>query len=122
MTKIKLYAASLAMACSLPFAGVWADDRKMGQAGVAATETEAAAIDMDGQPIAGYMLMTPQEKQRREAYRALHRDRMTQRARSQGMDPEDIANLPATAAGREALASDDMNRDDPLSEGEGEVQ
>ena len=139
MTKFKLYAASIAVACSLPLAGVWADDSKMGQAEAAATQTEAGAIDLDGQPIAGYKLMTPDERQefkdrmealdsaeQRQAYRALHRDRMTQRARSQGMDLEDIEDLPATAAGREEPSSDDMetemNRDDPLSEGEGEVQ
>lgn len=139
MNKIKLYAASLAVLCSLPLAGVWANDSEVGQAQVSAAQTEAGAIDQDGQPISGYKLMTPEERQefkdrmegldsaeQRQAYRALHRDRMTQRARSQGMDLEDIEDLPATAAGREEPASGDMetemNRDDPLSEGEGEVQ
>lgn len=139
MTKIKLYTVSLAVACSMPLAGVWADDSKMGQEEAAATQSEAGSMDQDGQPIAGYKLMTPEERQefkdrmqaldsaeQRQAYRSLHRDRMTQRAKSQGMDLEDIENLPATAAGQEEPASEDMetemNRDDPLSEGEGEVQ
>lgn len=139
MTTIKLCAVSLALACALPLAGVWADDSKMGQEGVAATETEAGAMDMDGQPIAGYKMMTPEERQefrdrmealdsaeQRQAYRALHRDRMAQRAKAQGMDLEDIEDLPATAAGREGPEADDMetdmSREDPLSEGEGDVQ
>lgn len=139
MTKIKLYAASLAVACSLPLAGVWASDSGMDQDKVADAQTEAGAMDQDGQPIAGYKLMTPEERQefkdrmqgldsaeQRQAYRSLHRDRMTQRAKAQGMDLEDIEDLPATAAGQESPASDDMesdkSREDPLSEGEGEVQ
>ncbi|MFE8072546.1 hypothetical protein QQM79_15915 [Marinobacteraceae bacterium S3BR75-40.1] len=68
--------------------------------------------DRDHQPIVGWQLMTPEERQafqqkmrsmdsaqERQAYREEHREMMQERARAQGIDLE---HMPATAAGKQS--------------------
>ncbi|WP_213476641.1 hypothetical protein [Marinobacter lipolyticus] len=62
--------------------------------------------DQDGRPMVGYHLMTPEERQQyrhrmnaldsaedRQAFRDQHHQRMVDRARAQGLDPDTVSDL-----------------------------
>lgn len=79
--------------------------------------------DQDGQPVAGYRLMTPEERaeyqekmqsmdsaEDRQAYREQHRQRMMDRARAQGLEPDAVNGLSGLSANDQRAVDDSESR------------
>lgn len=107
------FSAALVVALSVPVTAVYAQDQdqdRLRDRDQTMDQMRDQMRDRDGQPIAGYNLMTEQERaqfrermrslntrQERQAYRQEHHQQMVERARARGMELED---LPPTAAGQ----------------------
>ncbi|MGM0769110.1 MAG: hypothetical protein ACQEV6_13890 [Pseudomonadota bacterium] len=109
-------ALSLAVALAVPAGAALAQqDQSQNQMRSQMTERDQSRMrDQDGHPMAGYQLMTPEEREQyrdrmgsmnsagdRQAYREQHHQRMVERARAQGLDADAVGDLPATAAGEQ---------------------
>jgi hypothetical protein len=107
------FSAALVMALSVPVTAVYAQDQdqdRLQDRDQTMDQMRDQMRDRDGQPIAGYNLMTEQERQQfrdrmrsmnsmeeRQAFRQQHHEQMMERARARGVELE---KLPPTAAGQ----------------------
>ncbi|MBO6851395.1 MAG: hypothetical protein JJ867_13185 [Marinobacter sp.] len=130
MNTKSIVAVSIAVLLSVPVSAAFAQGNSPGSKDQMQSPMQERAgaqmRDRDGQPMMGHGLMTPEEREQyrdrmrsmnsaeeRQAFREQHHQRMVERARAQGLDPETVGDLPATAAGDQRRQMQEREGMDP---------